>query len=260
MRKMPESLTYEIKHGGPPGPNGGLVITPELIEEFLVYLRGKGRSKETISAYRSYLGRIYSYLDYMTDTHEIKHGSLDGFWRQMEVEGFSTNSINVSISAVNSFVDYCGRRDLQLPKRAKEHLAQPEITRAEYQRLLKAAKRQGKEQTYLLVKLFACTGIGLSELKDVTAEAVRIGTIASGSSKEERVEIHLPDFLREELENYAERQDVLYGPIFVNRNGKPLSRSTVAQLIADLSRDAKVARGNATRDACKSCAWKQGRS
>ncbi len=221
------------------GPNGGPILTPELLDDFLAYMRRKGRAGETVFAYRSYLTRIYAYLP---QDKEIVQGTLDGFWEQMAADGFSTNSINVAISAANSLFEYCGRRDLQLPKHARQTPAQPELTRAEYQRLLQAAKRLGKEQTYLLVKMFACTGVGLSELKDITIEAVRIGRIFLGGEKGEKTEVVLPDFLREELENYAERQDIAFGPIFINRSGNPLSRSTVAQLIGDLAAEADVAR------------------
>ena len=50
---------------------------------------------------------------------------------------------------------------------------QPELTRKEYLRLLSAAKAANRECAYMLVKLFATTGIAVRELPRVTVEAVK---------------------------------------------------------------------------------------
>ncbi len=236
---MPDTLTSTSRPSAPPG-GGGLVITQELIEEFLVHLQEKGRTPETVATYRSYLGRIYRYLP---KDEEIGLGTLEELWNRMESEGFSTNTINVSISAANSLLEYCGRRDLQLPKRSKENIAAPpEMTRAEYQALLRAARRDGKEQAYLLVKLFACTGINLQELDEVTAEAVHAGKVIVKGEKGGKAELVLPQCLRDELESYIAKLNITSGPIFVNSNGQPLNRATVSRFIAALSDSAHVPR------------------
>ena len=224
----------------PPGQGGRIFLTQELIERFLAHLHTKGRTPETVATYRSYLNRIYRYLP---DDREIGPGTLEQLWNKMESEGFSTNTINVSISAANSLLEYCGRRDLQLPRRVRdENAAQPELTRAEYQELLRAARRDGKEQAYMLVKLFACTGINLHELDEVTAEAVHAGKVMVKAEKGGMAELKLPRCLCDELENYMERQDIISGPVFVSRTGQPLNRATVSRIISSLAESARIPR------------------
>ncbi len=223
-----------------PGPNGGLVVTQQLIEEFLEYLQAKGRTPETVATYRSYLKRVYAFLP---ESQEITKGTLRQLWAAMEADHYATSTINVSISAANSLLEYCDRRDLQLPLRAKnDAAAQPELTRGEYQRLLQTARRQGKEQTYLLIKLFATTGINVQELKLLTVEAAEKGYVAVKGDKGGAAQKHIPRCLCTELENYAQRQNITSGPMFLNKQGLPLNRATVFRVIVDLSDDAGVPR------------------
>ena len=48
-----------------------------------------------------------------------------------------------------------------------------ELTRAEYFRLLNAARAAGNKRTQLLLEALCSTGIRVSELQFITAEAVR---------------------------------------------------------------------------------------
>lgn len=58
-----------------------------------------------------------------------------------------------------------------------EPAVQPELTRAEYLRLLQAARALEKERAYLLVKVFALLGIRVGELPQVTVEQVKAGRL-----------------------------------------------------------------------------------
>lgn len=70
-----------------------------------------------------------------------------------------------------------GGRDLQLIGQLDtEEEIQPELSRTEYLRLLATARNLGRERTYLMVKVFALTGIRVSELNRVMLRAVGGGT------------------------------------------------------------------------------------
>ena len=82
-----------------------------------------------------------------------------------------------------------------------ENGVQPELTRSEYLRLLQAAKLREKERTYLLVKVFALVGLGVSELPCVTVEAVQKGSI----NIQQKGAFRIPEVLQRELLAYAAR-------------------------------------------------------
>ena len=86
---------------------------------------------------------------------------------------------------------------------------------------------------YLLIKLFAQTGIAVQDLPLVTAEAVEDGDLVRGQAGESPVKI--PPALRAELRSYGNRRGVFSGSIFVNRNGEPVSRTNVSDSIRTVS-------------------------
>ena len=95
---------------------------------------------------------------------------------------------------------------------------QPELTRTEYLRLLTTARALDKERLYLLVKLFGCTGIPVQELPRVTVAALSERCITVRSSGTVQL-LHLPDFLRKELQAYARREGIASGPLFRTKSG-----------------------------------------
>ena len=80
---------------------------------------------------------------------------------------------------------------------------QPELTRAEYLRLLQAARALEKERTYLLVKVFALLGIRLGELGQITVwRRVKTGRLPILENGGRRY-VPLPGCLRGELLDYV---------------------------------------------------------
>ena len=82
------------------------------------------------------------------------------------------------MSVLNTFLRYLGHRDWQVDEFVRvSGDVQPELTRAEYLRLLSAAKHIGKEKTYLLIKTMGGAGVRVQELSQVTVEAVHQGMV-----------------------------------------------------------------------------------
>lgn len=116
--------------------------------------------------------------------------------------------------------------------------SKPEITREEYLHMLDTAKRLGREQAYLLVKVFVTTGISAPELSEVTAEAVGTGKLETSNGA-----VSLPAGLCHELAAYAARKDVHTGPIFVTRSGRLLNVPRVFSILRDLGTEAGLTEG-----------------
>lgn len=115
----------------------------------------------------------------------------------------------------------------------------PYITWEEYHRLLQAAQKGRLFRTYLLVKVFACTGIRIQELPQITVEAAKEGHV---TLPEQHRAVYLPHSLRRELLDYAGREGISQGPIFVTRTGKLVSRSNITASVQNLSKSAQVGR------------------
>ena len=122
----------------------------------------------------------------------------------------------------------------------------PGIGREEYLLLLDTAKQLGREQAYLLAKVFATTGLSVSELSKVTVEAVRAGKISGPGG-----DVVVPVGLLNELTSYAKRKGIGKGPVFVARSGQPISMARVSIILHDLGTAAGLEEGKSRSSALR---------
>ena len=263
-------------------------LTPEVQEAFLGYLSHKGRSQVSLREYRRTLTLLCNCLskgNKLSDgedrpdeenppDRENRSGERSGpggenglnggsrlnresglCWKKwLEEQGFSHRTINTRLSVWNSLVRYLGHREWQMDLYGSpEADVQPELTRPEYLRLLSAAKQQGQEKVYLLIKALGGVGLRIQELPQLTAEAVRQGRVflESQNGATSRM-LHLPTILQAELLEYMSREGITKGPVFTTSGGNPLDRSNVGHSIRRLSRNARVAEEKAN----PRCLWK----
>ena len=115
-----------------------------------------------------------------------------------------------------------------------------ELSRAEYARLVAAAREGGCERLSLVIQTICATGIRVSELRFITAEAIRTGR-AEVSNKGKRRTVFLPNQLRQVLGGYLQKQKRTAGAVFVTRTGEPLDRSNIWRDMKRLCSQAGVA-------------------
>ena len=214
-----------------------LTVTWEEVCRYLDSLVARGRRRETIQVYRPKLEAFYHFLP---EDKRVAADTLE-LWRAALLrEGYSLCTANTHVSAANGLLAYLGRRDLQLIGQLDtEGEIQPELSRTEYLRLLATARNLGRERTYLMVKVFALTGIRVSELNRVTVRAVEEGRVLTACDGRAQY-VLIPACLRKELEVYLRRVGITAGPVFVTRSGRPMRRTQVSGEIRTLCRDARV--------------------
>jgi len=218
-------------------PEQGVFVTREDIQSFLTTYESLNRSKGTLQFYRRKLRRLYQDLP---EDKTIRQGTLKTWQESLLQNGYTPGSVNAFLSAANAFLDYIGHREYQLAGQLKEEKApQPELSRAEYLHLLRTAKALGKEKVYLLIKVFASTGLFAQELPEVTVEAVREGRIVCSQNRQKQT-VTVPGCLKKELLDYAQKNGILSGPIFLTRDGRPMHRTYVSAAIRNLCEEAGV--------------------
>ncbi len=226
-------------------------MTLEQIDNFLDALMEKGRSPGSLQSYRGILTSLYEYLP------EGKRLNADtgAEWKDwLEEQGFSQRTVNARLSAWNSFLQYLGHREWQTDDfNHTHHDVQPELTRAEYLRLLSAARQLDKEKSYLLIKTMGGAGMRIQELPQLTVEAVAEGSVKlERHNHTQRRILYLPPILREELMDYIRREQLESGSVFVTQEGTPLKRSSVYYYVNCVCRDAQVDEEKAN----PRCLWK----
>lgn len=213
-------------------------LTPESIDSYLEHLRSAGRVQGTLDSYRRKIGRLYQTLP--EDDKAIRRDTLPWWREKLAEEGCSAAGINQFVIVVNGYLGYMGARDLQMTDRLEsEDGPQLELTRSEYLRLLSAARFLKREQAYLLVKVFGNSDLPVQELSRLTVEAAGAGMISISRRCSKEI-IRFPGSVCRELLDYAGRQGIQSGPIFLTRAGKLIDRTYAAQSIRRLCPTAQV--------------------
>lgn len=159
---------------------------------------------------------------------------------------YAVASANSMIASLNAFLRQQGWLDLcirQFKVQRQAYLPEDrELTRAEYLRLVAAAKRRGKQRIALVLQTICATGIRVSELQGITVEALQRGEVAVRCKGKTRVVFIVHDLCRQLLA-YAEQRGLKSGPIFLTRRGTPISRTCIWRQMKALCALAGVAPG-----------------
>ena len=116
---------------------------------------------------------------------------------------------------INKFLKWLDLRDLALKKIKMQFEQSNEeiLSLADYKRLLRFAKRTGKNQLYLIMKVLAMTGIRISELKYFKVENLDSNYIKVFNKGKERRIIVRQDLMRE-IKHYCRDNHIKEGYIF----------------------------------------------
>lgn len=191
-----------------------------------------------------YVRDVRAFLHYMNTAGYINKEKVVEYKQYLQ-ENYAVTSINSMLAAVNGFFKFMGWYDctvkaLRVQKEAFRS-CEKELTRKEYYRLLETAQKRGNQRLHLLMETICSTGIRISELKYITAEAAHSGK-ARVSLKGKTRTVLLPSKLCRMLTHYARERRIQKGSIFITRNGLPLDRSNVLHEMKKLSEDAGVDR------------------
>ncbi len=203
----------------------GRNITQALVASFARQLREEERSCRTIEKYIREIRQLAAFLE-----GEPVTKAAAAAWKQWLQQKYMPSTVNGKLAALDRFLTFmgweeCRVRHLRLQRRLFRE-ASRELNRAEYDRLLQAAQRQGKERLALLMETICATGIRVSEVHDITVEAVGAGKAEIALKGKIRT-ILLPGKLCHKLRKYAKRQKIASGELFLTRSGRPISRKQI---------------------------------
>ena len=197
---------------------------------------------ERLAGYAAYLGErerapatIQKYLRDVEALAAARGGRPAGksdliAWKDHLSASHAPAAVNAMLAGVNGFLAFCGWGELKIsPLRLQRSLFWDEgreLTRADYARLVAAARRRENERLALVIQTICATGIRVSELKFITVEAVGEGR-AEITNKGKRRVVFLPVKLRRLLAKYLKKRKKTAGAVFTTRTGKPLDRSNI---------------------------------
>ena len=214
-------------------------IDEKQLTSYVSWLIAEEKSAATVDKYARDVRAFSRWLSKATVTKDIaaayKRYLLEGLGRE-------ATGINAVVAALNSFFTFMGL-DIKLKplkiQRKTFKAKEKELTKTDYERLLKAARAKGNARLNLVLQTICSTGIRVSELKFITMEAVCSG-VAEITGKGKTRTVFIPKKLKPLLRSFAKSRRISSGCIFTTKSGKPLNRSNIWAAMKKLSAAAVV--------------------
>lgn len=219
------------------------VLARSDIDLYLQDVASRGCKQGTLENYRR---SLLNFFDWLPEGKQVSREKVYEYQEYL-IGKYTSRTVNMKMTAINGILGFLDLREYQSTVKASvdDAAIQPELSRNEYLRMLSAAKAIGDERLYLIIKLFGTTGIAVQEFDKVTVEAVRSGTIVTFPNRN-RLALRIPACVQSELLEYAKEKGVKSGPIFLTREGRPLGRTTLSNMVPHIARYAKVEENKCT--------------
>ena len=214
-------------------------ITEETLAAFARQLGEEERSPATLEKYLREVRQFAAFLGGREVTRE-----LAAAWREELSARQSPATVNGKLTALDRLLAFLGWEDCRVKHlRVQRQLFRDsarELSREEYARLVETARRLGRGRLSLLMETICATGIRVSEVRYITAEAVREGRTEIALKGKIRT-ILLPGKLCRKLEKYARQKKITSGELFLTRSGRPMSQKQIWAEMKGVCRAAGVA-------------------
>ena len=214
-------------------------ITEETLAAFARQLGEEERSPATLEKYLREVRQFAAFLGGREVTRE-----LAAAWREELSARQSPATVNGKLTALDRLLAFLGWEDCRVKHlRVQRQLFRDsarELSREEYARLVETARRLGRGRLSPLMETICATGIRVSEVRYITAEAVREGRTEIALKGKIRT-ILLPGKLCRKLEKYARQKKITSGELFLTRSGRPMSRKQIWAEMKGVCRAAGVA-------------------
>ena len=216
----------------------GHLLTGKEIERFRDHLREEEKSGNTME---KYIRDVMAFSKFCTGT--VTKDTVITYKQSLIDRGYAVRSVNSMLASLNSLFSFLGWHELRVRSlKVQQPVFCPEekeLTRAEYERLCRTAERRRNERLALILQTICGTGIRVSELPFITAEAVRHGE-ATVSLKGKTRTVFLVKPLKKKLLRYIAEQRIQSGAVFVTRTGRPMSRTNIWREMKGLCEEANV--------------------
>ncbi len=208
-----------------------ITLHPLDLDAYRRHLAETERAPATAAKYMGVLGRLAAFCGGELPEKSV----LLAFKQSLQRQNFAPATVNAMLAAVNGYLRWAGAPEWALGfvrvQRRGFAREERELTRSEYQRLLRAA---GDRRLALLVQTVCATGIRVGELPAVTVSALRQGRAEVRSKGKIRL-ILLPKRLCAALLGWCAAQGIRRGPVFVTSTGRPLDRSNIWRMMKALA-------------------------
>ena len=214
------------------------ILTADIIEDFRKNLELQEKSTSTIE---KYIRDVKAFSVYAENSAITKEKVIA--YKKYLRNNYAVRSVNSMLASINSLFNSLEWHDLKVKSLKLQQQVfcseDRELTKAEYARLCKTAKRKKNKRLNLILQTICGTGIRVSELQYITVEAAKQGEAVVNCKAKTR-SVFIVKELKQKLLRYAAEQNIKSGMIFATRTGKPISRTNIWREMKALCDEANV--------------------
>lgn len=214
------------------------ILTADIIENFRKNLELQEKSTSTIE---KYIRDVKAFSVYAENSAITKEKVIA--YKKYLRNNYAVRSVNSMLASINSLFNSLEWHDLKVKSLKLQQQVfcseDRELTKAEYARLCKTAKRKKNKRLNLILQTICGTGIRVSELQYITVEAAKQGEAVVNCKAKTR-SVFIVKELKQKLLRYAAEQNIKSGMIFVTRTGKLISRTNIWREMKALCVEANV--------------------
>lgn len=188
------------------------------MEAFINHLKSKEMSANTINSYSYAVSQFLSRHTTIDDESLLSH-------KDWLVGEFATKTANNRIGALNCYLDFIGYDGMRLRgvRVQQKPFLDNVISQSEYEALRDGLAEDDDLYWHFVVRFLACTGARISELRQLTIEAVRHGHLDLISKGEKLRRIYIPKTLRADALEWFQKKAIDNGYVFIGPSGSPMS-------------------------------------
>ena len=214
------------------------ILTADIIEDFRKNLELQEKSTSTIE---KYIRDVKAFSVYAENSAITKEKVIA--YKKYLRNNYAVRSVNSMLASINSLFNSLEWHDLKVKSLKLQQQVfcseDRELTKAEYARLCKTAKRKKNKRLNLILQTICGTGIRVSELQYITVVAAKQGEAVVNCKAKTR-SVFIVKELKQKLLRYAAEQNIKSGMIFVTRTGKLISRTNIWREMKALCVEANV--------------------
>lgn len=210
------------------------------LEEFELFLKEDEKAEKTIEKYKT---NIRAFIKFSKDKELTKRTVIEFKEKLDQVDEYLPNTTNNYLVVINKFLNFIGKKDLcvKVIKQQKKFSLEYSLSKSDYHRLLRTAKKYEEYDNYIILRILAETGIRISELAFFKIEDLDKTMKIRKKGKVREIPVKL-DLLRE-IRKYCRCRKIKEGLIIFNpKTGKDYADSTIWRRLKKIAGRARVSK------------------
>ncbi len=210
------------------------------LEEFELFLKEDEKAEKTIEKYKT---NIRAFIEFSKDKELTKRTVIEFKEKLDQVDEYLPNTTNNYLVVINKFLNFIGKKDLcvKVIKQQKKFSLEYSLSKSDYHRLLRTAKKYEEYDNYIILRILAETGIRISELAFFKIEDLDKTMKIKKKGKVREIPVKL-DLLRE-IRKYCRDRKIKEGLIIFNpKTGKAYADSTIWRRLKKMAGRARISK------------------